>query len=182
MDPGAIHKYRVLRFVVQKNASKKVRRKDYVFMDFSQKRVKKGSSRILLLGFCIFLLILSCACTIKSNKKIDQKELDSLKTEFEDYLKATYPNETFTVDIWTEYGTGSTVGLPDFEGDMLRHIVTDSKGNRFRVYKSVEGSLLNPKVRYSDDYQLVLDGRQEYNEKGQTVLRDDDGNIISEYY
>ena len=144
--------------------------------------MKCFKKKISLLMFGIVLLFSMSACVIKSNKEINQEELHNIKTEYENYLKETYPDETFTVDVWQEYGKGTSTGLPDYEGYLLRHIVTDSKGNRFKVYKSEEGPLTNLKVRYSDDYQAVLDGRKHYNEKGQTVLYDDDGNVISEFY
>ncbi len=87
-----------------------------------------------------------------------------MKEEYAQYLKETYPDETFTVEIWQEYGerTGAA-GLPDYEGYLIRQVCTDSKGNRFKVYSM-------PKGEHSDDYQLVLDGRAHYDEKGERVF------------
>ena len=56
------------------------------------------------LGMILLLMLSLCACVIKSNKPISAKKLDNMKTEYENYLKDKYPNETFTVDIWQEYG------------------------------------------------------------------------------
>jgi hypothetical protein len=137
---------------------------------------------IPIIAYGLFLLLMLSACSIKSNKKLSSEELNDLKKEYEAYLKKEYPDETFTVKVWQEYGTDRGTGLPDYEGYLIRHIVTDSKGNRFRVYKSTGGTLTNQKTTYSDDYEAVLDGRVHYNEKGQTVLYDDEGNVISEYY
>ena len=59
---------------------------------------------IQLLGISVIILITLCSCTIKSDKKMSQNELDSMKAEYEEYLKEKYPNETFTVELWEEYG------------------------------------------------------------------------------
>ena len=95
---------------------------------------------------------------------------------YEEYLAKTYPDETFTVKVWQEYSkkTGAA-GLPDYEGYLFRQVVTDSKGNCFMVYPGDNGTC-------TDDYQKVLDGWIHYNEKGQHVIYDENGNIISEYY
>lgn len=126
-----------------------------------------------LSGICVCLLLLLCSCTYRSDKKISEEEINARKAEFEKYLAETYPDETFTVEIWQEYGhkTGAA-GLPDYEGYMLRQVVTDSKGNRFKI------GILS-KGKYSDDYQKVLDGMIHYNEKGQQVFYDENGEIMS---
>lgn len=95
---------------------------------------------------------------------------------YEEYLAKTYPDETFTVKVWQEYAekTGAA-GLPDYEGYLFRQVVIDSKGNCFMVYPGDNGTC-------TDDYQKVLDGWIHYNEKGQHVIYDENGNIISEYY
>ena len=122
---------------------------------------------MLLPAIFICLLLSLSACKITSDKKISDKVLNDRKAEFEKYLAETYPDETFTVEVWQEYGkeTGAA-GLPDYEGYMMRQIVTDSKGNRFRVY-------IRSKGKYSDDYKDVLEGRVHYNEKGQQVYEDE---------
>ncbi|MBR3635402.1 MAG: hypothetical protein IKN47_04330 [Lachnospiraceae bacterium] len=135
--------------------------------------------RILPAFICIIILISLCACQISSDKKMSEEEIESMKAEFAAYLKETYPDETFTIEIWQEYGkrTGAA-GLPDYEGYLIRQVITDSKGNRFKVFTSDEGSsIFNIKRVYSDDYQMVLDGRKHYNEKGQSVVLDEDGNV-----
>ena len=116
--------------------------------------------RIILLVMCICVLGTLGACKIKSDKKMSDKEINNLKSEYEKYLNETYPDETFTIDLWQEYGeTTGPAGLPDYEGYLMRQVITDSKGNRFKISTS------NPGV-YSDDYQKVLDGMVHYNEKG----------------
>ena len=74
------------------------------------------------------------------NKKASEEEINAKKAEFEKYLEETYPDETFTVKIWQVYGesTGGA-GLPDYKGNMWRQVITDSKGNRFRIYTSPGG-------------------------------------------
>ena len=134
----------------------------------------------------LFICILSiCACTITHNKKANEEEINAQKAEFEKYLETTYPDETFTVEIWQEYGdsTGGA-GLPDYKGYMWRQVITDSKGNRFRIYTSDEGTnLFNIHRVYYDDYQDVLDGKKYYNEEGQRVYYDENGEIkfVSDY-
>lgn len=127
--------------------------------------------RIILLGLLVCLTVLFSACVINSNKKISQKSLDSKKAAYEQYLKDTYPGETFTVSVWSEYGekTGAA-GLPDYKGELLRSVVTDSKGNRFKVFELGGG-------KYSDDYKEVLDGNRHYNDKGQEVIYKEDGTV-----
>ena len=121
------------------------------------------------LGMILLLMLSLCACVIKSNKPISAKKLDNMKTEYENYLKDKYPNETFTVDIWQEYGEDiGGAGLPDYEGYLIRQVVTDSKGNRFKVFEDGTGG-------YSDDYQLVLDGTIQYDDKGERVFTLDPG-------
>lgn len=117
--------------------------------------------RILISGICICLLLSLCSCTIKSEKRISDRVISDRKTEYENYLKETYPDETFTVEIWQEYGKDiGPAGLPDYEGYMLRQVITDSKGNRFQVFEQSRG-------KYSDDYQKVLDGLIKYDDNGQ---------------
>ena len=68
--------------------------------------------RIILLGISICILCLFGACKIKSNSKMSDKELDDLKSEYEKYLSETYPGETFTIEVWQEYGeTTGSAGL-----------------------------------------------------------------------
>ena len=99
-----------------------------------------------------------------------EEELDKLKARYEKYLNETYPEESFTIEVWQEYGeTIGPAGLPDYEGYLMRQVITDSKGNRFRIYEKDIG-------KYGDDYQEVLAGRIHYNEKGQQVFYDEDGN------
>ena len=72
--------------------------------------------RIILLGISICILCLLGACKIKSNSKMSDRELDDLKSEYEQYLSETYPDETFTIELWQEYGeTTGPEGLPDYE-------------------------------------------------------------------
>ncbi len=127
----------------------------------------------------VFVLFLLSACSMKSDKKLSDNEINSMKEEYAKYLEEAYPDESFTVEIWQEYGkrTGAA-GLPDYEGYLIRQVITDSKGNRFKVYTSDEGSsIFNIRRKYSDDYQLVLDGRIHYNEKGQRVELDENGEV-----
>lgn len=127
--------------------------------------------KILLITVCVCMLISMCSCQIKSDKKISEKKIEARKAEFENYLKETYPDESFTVELWQEYGkTIGTAGLPDYEGYILRQVCTDSKGNRFKVF------VVNKGV-YSDDYQDVLDGKIHYNEKGQREFYKDNGEL-----
>ncbi len=121
---------------------------------------------IQLLGISVIILITLCSCTIKSDKKMSQNELDSMKAEYEEYLKEKYPNETFTVELWEEYGkdTGGA-GLPDFEGYLFHSVITDSKGNHFKIFETG-----TPGEKYSDDYQKVLDGTIKYDDKGERIL------------
>ena len=120
-------------------------------------------NKIIFICMCIFILSSLSACTIKSDKKISDKKINSRKTAHEEYLKETYPDETFTVEVWQEYGEDiGPAGLPDYEGYLIRQVVTDSRGNRFQVFE-VDGG------KYSDDYQKVLDGWIEYDENGQYV-------------
>ena len=134
----------------------------------------KGKLTVILI--CLGLAFILCACTIRSDKQISEDEINARKELFENYLAKKYPDETFTVKVWQEYAkeTGGA-GLPDYEGYVFRQVVIDSKGNCFMVFPGDHGSC-------TDDYQKVLDGWVHYNEKGQHVVYDDDGNIISEYY
>ena len=58
---------------------------------------------IMLIGISLIMLITLCSCTVKSDKKMSQKELDNMKAEYAEYLKGKYPNETFDIKIWEEY-------------------------------------------------------------------------------
>ena len=141
--------------------------------------------RTIICALFICGLFSLCACTIKHDKKASDEEISAKKAEYEKYLEETYPDETFTVEIWQEYGkrTGAA-GLPDYEGYLWKEVITDSKGNRFKIYTSDEGSsLFDIHRRYSDDYAAVLEGRIHYNEKGQHVYYDDNGEIsfVSDY-
>lgn len=60
--------------------------------------------QIILLIICTCILGALGACKIKSDKKISDKEINNLKSEYEKYLNETYPDETFTIDLWQEYG------------------------------------------------------------------------------
>ncbi len=131
----------------------------------------------IFISLCICLLISTSACTIRSDDKLSDEELSEMIAEYEEYLEETYPDETFTVEIWQEYGKAGGGALPDYEGYLIRQVVTDSKGNRFKVYTSDEGSLFDIHRRYSDDYEAVLDGRKHYNEKGQLVTLDENGEV-----
>ena len=131
--------------------------------------------RIILLGISICILCLFGACKIKSNSKMSDKELDDLKSEYEKYLSETYPGETFTIEVWQEYGeTTGSAGLPDYEGYLMKQVITDSKGNRFKIFTSGPG-------KYSDDYQKVLDGTVHYNEKGEQEIYDENGKLLFTY-
>ena len=57
--------------------------------------------------------------------------------------------------------------MPDYEGYLIRQVITDSEGNRFKITKYSNGDLV-------DDYQKVLDGTIRYDEKGLQVFRDED--------
>jgi len=125
---------------------------------------------ILCISLC--LLVSLCACTIKSDKKMSDEEIQKLKSEYVKYLSETYPEETFTVDVWQEYSeTTGGAGLPDYEGYLLRQVITDSEGNRFKIFTKNIGE-------YSDDYQEVLNGTIHYNEKGQRVFFDENGEVL----
>ena len=126
-------------------------------MDGDRMKEKK-----LFTGICLCLLM--CSCTIRSDKEISEDVIEERKEAFEKYLEETYPDETFTVEVWQEYGKhGGAAGLPDYEGYLIKQVITDSKGNRFKIHELSEGE-------YSDDYQKVLDGWIEYDEKGEQVL------------
>ncbi len=99
----------------------------------------KKISMITALFICMVLIL--SACTIKNSKKMSDEEIKKMKEEYEEYLKETYPDESFTVEIWEEYGkTTGGAGLPDYEGYLIRQVITDSKGNRFKIFTSDEGS------------------------------------------
>ncbi len=138
--------------------------------------------KIFSILFCALILLSLSACTIKSSKAPSEDEISERKEAFENYLKETYPDETFTVDVWTEYGTSSASGLPSFEGYLWRQVITDSKGNHFKIYTSEEGTAFNHHTRYYDDYQSVLDGKIHYNEHGQRIFLDEYGNVEYEWY
>lgn len=130
-------------------------------------------SKLIFLCICAVLLISLCSCTIGSDKKISDDVISAQKQAYEKYLDETYPDETFTVEIWQEYVKETKgAGLPDYEGYILRQVVTDSKGNRFKIFTQSKG-------KYSDDYDKVLAGTIHYNEKGQQVIYDESGNILS---
>ena len=123
------------------------------------------------LGACVWLLVMLCSCTFKSDKMVSEKTIDDRKVEYEKYLAETYPDKTFTVEVWQEYGkTTGAAGLPDYEGYLIRQVITDSDGNRFQIFTY-------PKGEHSDDYQDVLDGKKYYNEKGQQVFFNEDGTV-----
>ena len=63
---------------------------------------------ILCISLC--LLVSLCACTIKSDKKMSDEEIQKLKSEYAKYLSETYPEETFTVDVWQEYSETTGAG------------------------------------------------------------------------
>ena len=132
--------------------------------------------KLALLGICIGILGLLSACVIRSDRKISEETIAARREMIENYLEEKYPNQTFTVKVWQEYAkeTGSA-GLPDYEGYVFRQVVIDAEGNCFMVIPGDNG-------KCTDDYQKVLDGWVHYNEKGQHVVYDEDGNIITEYY
>ena len=102
-------------------------------------------SKFLVSAFCLCLMLALCSCRIKSDKPISEKVLSDRKAAYENYLAETYPDETFTVEVWQEYGEDiGPAGLPDYEGYLIRQVVTDSRGNRFQVFE-VDGG------KYSDD-------------------------------
>ena len=121
--------------------------------------------RLVIFSIFIFLTMSLCSCVIRSDKKISDKVLSDRKEAYEKYLKETYPDETFTVEVWQEYGTDiGPAGLPDYEGYMIRQVITDSAGNRFQIHEYGNGE-------YSDDYQKVLDGWIQYDENGEHVYK-----------
>ncbi len=125
-------------------------------MDGDRMKEKK-----LFIGICLCLLM--CSCTIRSDKEISEDVIEERKEAFEKYLEETYPDETFTVEVWQEYGNrGGAAGLPDYEGYLIKQVITDSKGNRFQIHIYDDG--------YDDDYQKVLDGWISYDEKGELIL------------
>lgn len=132
--------------------------------------------KLALLGICIGILGLLSACVIRSDRKISEETIAARREMIENYLEEKYPDQTFTVKVWQEYAkeTGSA-GLPDYEGYVFRQVVIDAEGNYFMVIPGDNG-------KCTDDYQKVLDGWVHYNEKGQHVVYDEDGNIITEYY
>ena len=106
---------------------------------------------------------------------MSDRELDDLKSEYEEYLSETYPGETFTIEVWQEYGeTTGSAGLPDYEGYLMKQVITDSRGNRFKIFTSGPG-------KYSDDYRKVLDGTIHYNEKGEQEIYDENGKLLFTY-
>ena len=121
--------------------------------------------KLLLSCMCIGLAILGCACTVRSDKRISDKVINDRKAAYEKYLEEAYPGETFTVEVWQEYGTDiGPAGLPDYEGYLIRQVITDAGGNRFQIHDYGNG-------KYSDDRQKVLDGWIRYDEKGEPDLR-----------
>ncbi len=132
--------------------------------------------KLVFFVLCIGLLCSLSACTIRSDQKIDEEKIEARREMYEDYLKQQYPDKTFTVKVWQEYAkeTGAA-GLPDYEGYVYRQVVIDSDGNCFMVFPGDNG-------KCTDDYQKVLDGWVHYNEKGQHVVYDENGNIAAEYY
>ena len=134
----------------------------------------KRKFKILLI--CIGMLVLFNACTIRSDKKISEEEINARREMFERYLEEKYPDETFTVKVWQEYAkeTGAA-GLPDYEGYVYRQVIIDSKGNCFMVFPGDGG-------KCTDDYQKVLNGWVHYNEKGQRVVYNEEGGVVTEYY
>ena len=120
--------------------------------------------KLLSMVVCLCLIVPLCACTIRSNRKISDTVLNDRKAAYEEYLRETYPDESFTVEVWQEYGKDiGPAGLPDYEGYLIRQVITDSNGNRFQIHEYNKGE-------YSDDYQKVLDGWIEYDEKGEYVF------------
>ena len=132
--------------------------------------------KLVLIGICIGMIGLLSACSIRSDKKISEEKLDARREIIEKYLEEKYPDETFTVKVWQEYAkeTGAA-GLPDYEGYLFRQVVMDSEGNCFMVFPGDNG-------KCTDDYQKVLDGWVHYNEKGQRVVYDENGDVVAEYY
>ena len=127
--------------------------------------------KMLFRGLLVCLLLSLCACVYRSDKKYTDEELAQRKSIYEKYLAETYPDQKFTIEVWQEYGQkGGAGGLPDYEGYLLYHIITDSEGNRFRIYEVNTGE-------YSDDYQKVKDGTVHYNEKGRRVFYKEDGSV-----
>ena len=59
--------------------------------------------RLIYLSVCVSVLISLSACTIRSNSKLSDDEIDDMIEEYEEYLEETYPDETFTVEVWQEY-------------------------------------------------------------------------------
>ena len=56
-------------------------------------------------------------------------------------------------------------GLPSYEGYLFHFVVTDSKGNHFKIFETgTKGE------KYTDDYQKVLDGTIKYDDKGERVF------------
>ena len=119
----------------------------------------------VLLVVSLIMLTMLCSCTIKSDKKMGQKELDKIKTEYEEYLKDKYPNEIFTIKVWEEYGYTGGSGLPDYEGYLFHSVITDSNGNNFKIF---ETGTTNGK--YTDDYQKVLAGTIKYDDNGERIF------------
>ncbi|MCR5178243.1 MAG: hypothetical protein K6C95_04580 [Lachnospiraceae bacterium] len=123
---------------------------------------------LLFMVVSICLAASLCSCTIRSNRKISDTVINDRKEAYEKYLKETYPNETFTVEVWQEYGKDiGPAGLPDYEGYLIRQVITDSEGNRFQIHEYGKGE-------YSDDYQKVLDGWIQYDENGEYVFTGSD--------
>ena len=123
-------------------------------------------AKVIFIGICLCLLVSLCGCTYKSNKKISQDDLDSRKENYERYLKKTYPDEDFKVEVWQEYAkSGGAGGLPDYEGYQFRSVITDSNGNRFKIHGDSPES-------YYDDRKKVLDGWINYDENGELILTD----------
>ena len=128
------------------------------------------------LGICIGIISLLSACTIRSDKKISEEKILARQEMYEKYLEKKYPDKTFTVKVWQEYAEEiGAAGLPDYKGYVYRQVAIDSEGNCFMVFPGDNG-------KCTDDYQKVLDGWVHYNQKGQHVIYDEDGNIVSEYY
>ena len=103
----------------------------------------------------LFICMLSiCACSIKSDKKAGEEEINAKKAEFEKYLEDTYPDETFTVEIWQEYGTKTgAAGLPDYEGYMLRQVITDFETPEQQIEQL---NKINIKANYTDRNRLIF--------------------------